>query len=177
MVTRLAEQKGLDLFLETCETLFSQNIQFVLLGDGDRVYQTAFRNIAARHPKKVSVTIKFDIAEAHRIYAGADLFLMPSYFEPCGLGQMISLCYGTVPLVHRTGGLADTITQFDPYRPSGNGFVFWQYNKEGFIRCFEHALKAYKHPDQFKALVKRAFESRFTWDNSALEYQKIYNEK
>jgi starch synthase len=176
-VGRLCHQKGLDLVLQVIDQLAEFDVQMVFVGSGGDRYHKLLETAAAKHPTKIGVYLKFGEELARRTYAGSDFFLMPSVYEPCGLGQMISMGYGTIPLVHRTGGLADTITQYDPYRGAGNGFVFWQYNKEGFIRCFEHALKAYRNQPQFQALIKRAFESRFTWDNSALEYEKMYKEQ
>lgn len=175
-VGRLCHQKGLDLLIESIEELMRFDVQLVFVGSGGDRYHRLLEACAAKYPEKIGLFLKFGEEMARRTYAASDFFLMPSVYEPCGLGQMISLCYGTIPLVHRTGGLADTISAYDPLRSFGNGFVFFQYTKEGLVFCFEQAVRAYKNPPQFNALVKRAFESRFTWDNSALEYEKIYRE-
>ncbi len=176
MVTRLAEQKGMGLFSEIADPLFSSEVQFVLLGDGDAVYKTVFRNIAARHAKKAVVSFDFDLAKAHRIYAGADFFLMPSLYEPCGLGQLISLKYGTIPVARRTGGLADTIVDADKDPKNGNGFLFEERNADKLLRAIERAIPAYRDERRFTALQEHAMRLDFSWDKSASAYQQFYKE-
>ncbi|MBL8012585.1 MAG: glycogen synthase GlgA [Candidatus Omnitrophica bacterium] len=175
-VGRLCHQKGLDILIESLDELMEHNIQLVFVGSGGERYHRLLEACAQKYPEKIGLFLKFGEEMARRTYAGSDFFMMPSVYEPCGLGQMISLCYGTIPIVHRTGGLADTITAYDPFRSTGNGFVFFQYTKEGFVFCFEQAVRAYNDKAQFKALIERAFACRFTWDKSALEYEKIYKE-
>ena len=176
MVTRLAEQKGMDLFAEIADSLLSQEVQFVLLGDGDAVYKTVFRNIAARHAKKAAVSFDFDLAKAHRIYAGADFFLMPSLYEPCGLGQLISLKYGTIPVARRTGGLADTIVDADKDPKNGNGFLFEERNADKLFKAIERAIAAYRDERRFATLQEHAMRLDFSWDKSAKAYQQFYEE-
>lgn len=174
MVTRLAEQKGLELVSEICEELFAKGAQFVILGDGDTVYRTTFRNIAARHPKQAAAFLDFNAVEAHAIYAGADFFMMPSYFEPCGLGQMISMRYGTPPIVRRIGGLADTVIDADLHPEKGNGFVFVEQRPEKLMGALKRALKAFKDKPRMTALRKTAMKADFSWDRSAEKYAQIY---
>ncbi len=176
MVTRLAEQKGMDLFAEIADSLLSQEAQFVFLGDGDGVYKTTFRNIAARHAKNAAVTFDFDLARAHQIYAGADFFLMPSLYEPCGLGQLISLKYGAIPVARRTGGLADTIVDADRDPKNGNGFLFEERSADKLLKAIERAIAAYQDERRFTALQEHAMRLDFSWDKSAKAYQQFYGE-
>ena len=175
-VGRLCHQKGLDLLIQSIDDLMRFDVQLVFVGSGGERYHKLLEACAAKYPQKIGLSLKFGEEMARRTYAASDFFLMPSVYEPCGLGQMISLCYGTIPIVYRTGGLADTIMAYDPLRSFGNGFVFFQYTQEGFVLCFEQALRAYRNQPQFQELIGRAFDCRFTWDNSALEYEKIYRE-
>ncbi len=174
MVTRLAEQKGLDILSEAADKFLSKNVQFVLLGEGDRVYHTTFRNIGKRHPKKSHVILGFDAVKAHAIYAGADFFLMPSYFEPCGLGQMISMRYGTLPIVRNVGGLADTVKDLDASPEDGNGFVFDEQSPAKLLDAIDRALKLYEDRRPFEIARKRAMEQDFSWGNSAKKYMGVY---
>jgi|CXWL01.1.fsa_nt_gi starch synthase len=173
-VGRLCHQKGLDLLIQSMDELMRSDVQLVFVGSGGERYHKLLEACAAKYPEKIGLYLKFGEEMARRTYAGSDFFLMPSVYEPCGLGQMISLAYGTIPIVHRTGGLADTIFAYDPVRSVGNGFVFFKYSQEGFALCFGQAIRAYRDQAQFQALIRRAFACRFTWDNSALEYEKIY---
>ncbi len=174
MVTRLAEQKGFELVSEICDELVAKPAQFVILGDGDAVYRTVFRNLAARHPKRVAALIGFDAIQAHAVYAGADFFLMPSYFEPCGLGQMISMRYGTLPVVRRVGGLADTVIDADLHPEKGNGFVFVEQTPEKLMAAIRRALKAFKDKPRLSMLRKTAMKTDFSWDKSAEKYAQLY---
>ncbi len=176
MVTRLAEQKGLELVSETADSFLSKPVQFVLLGEGDGVYHTTFANIGKRHPEKSSVHLGFNALDAHRIYAGADFFLMPSYFEPCGLGQMIALRYGTIPVVRKTGGLADTVRDADRDPKEGNGFVFEERIPERLLQAIERALAAFGDKKRLEALRRRGMKADFSWRQSANEYKKFYAE-
>ncbi|MGH7198610.1 MAG: glycogen synthase GlgA [Candidatus Omnitrophota bacterium] len=176
IVSRLAEQKGMDVLLESADALLSRKAQLVLLGDGDAVYKRGFGNVGRRHPGSASVHIGFNAAEAHKIYAGSDFFLMPSHFEPCGLGQMISLRYGTLPIVRRTGGLADTIEDADADPKHGNGFVFEDRRAHGFLGSVDRAIRAFRDTRRFDALRRHAMKMDFSWDVSATEYVKYYKE-
>jgi starch synthase len=173
MVTRLAEQKGLDLVSEAADRLLSKNVQFVLLGEGDAVYHTTFANIGKRHPKNSRMYLDFDGAKAHTLYAGADFFLMPSLFEPCGLGQMIAMRYGALPIVRNVGGLADTVLDADE-TAAGNGFVFDEQSPEKLLNTVGRALKLWSDKAQLAQVRKRGMETDFSWDSSAKEYLKLY---
>ena len=175
MVSRLAEQKGFDILAEAMDRLMEQDIQFVILGTGETRYEELFRGFAERYRDKISVSIKFDDTLAQKIYAGGDMFLMPSMFEPCGLSQLISLRYGTVPIVRKTGGLADTISDFDPETGKGNGFVFEDYDAGGLIWGVTQALKVYESGGEtWEKVVRNAMDSDHSWENSAKEYLKLY---
>ena len=170
-VGRLCHQKGLDLICESMDILGDLNMQMVFLGVGETKYQDVLLKMAEKYPEKVCVDITFDEKKAHQIYAGSDVFLIPSIFEPCGLSQMISLRYGTLPLVYHTGGLADTVK---PYDKNGNGFVFYMYENSSFITAVKDAVEVFHQEDVFKELVKKAFTYDFIWENSAKQYLYVY---
>ena len=175
LISRLSSQKGLDLIIEAMDRLMKLNLQFVLLGTGDEHYETAFKNFKTKYPDKTALYIGFNTALAQRIYAGSDMFLMPSRFEPCGLGQLISLRYGTIPIVRATGGLAETVVDFDADSESGNGFSFEEYSSSEMIRTVKRALKVYnEEPELWKKLVARAMSSDMSWDKSAAKYMDMY---
>jgi len=174
LVSRLTDQKGLDLLKAMSGKILQLPIQLVLLGTGDPAYERHFRLLHKRHRAKVHATIGFDNAWAHQIYAGADMFLMPSRFEPCGLGQLISLRYGTIPVVRHTGGLADTITDYDPLRGEGNGFAFRDYKPAALYEAMERAVSLFTDPARWSALVQRAMRQDWSWSRSAQEYEVLY---
>ncbi|MBC7186590.1 MAG: glycogen synthase GlgA [Calditrichaeota bacterium] len=174
MISRLADQKGFDLVAEAFPALMKMDVQLVVLGTGDPRYHKLFAGLAKRHPKKVSVNLRFDNTLAHQIEAGADMFLMPSRYEPCGLNQMYSLVYGTIPIVRATGGLADTIVDFDPRRGTGNGFVFTEYSAAAMLQAVERALAVFADQKTWLRLVKSAMRSNFSWKNSATKYVRLY---
>lgn len=176
MVTRLVEQKGLDLLTEIADAFLSGKAQFVLLGEGEAVYKTAFTNIAKRHPGKAKAFLGFDAHEAHRIYAGSDFFLMPSIFEPCGLSQLISLKYGTLPIVRHTGGLADTIRDIDTEPETGNGFVFYGRAPEKFLEAIRRAEVLFHDAARFDTIRRRGMKADFSWEKSAVQYVHFYKE-
>ena len=172
MITRLASQKGIDLFLHVAEEMLSKKAQFVVLGTGEKEYEDALRSLEARH-SNFRALLKFDRVISKKLYASADIFLMPSKFEPCGLAQMICCSYGTIPVVRATGGLYDTIT---PYGlDNSNGFNFSNYNAHDFLYAVERALEVYDNEKEWSELRKRALNSDFTWNNSAAKYMQIYN--
>jgi len=173
-VGRLCLQKGLDLIKESIDGIVNAGGQIVFTGVGDKKYHRMIEEAASRHPHHVGKLLKFDERMAHKIYAASDFFLMPSVYEPCGLGQMIALRYGSIPIVYKTGGLADTIHLYDPIHKTGNGFVFTEYTKEGFMEAVEEALKVYKHKAQMDDLLDQALRYRFSWEKSAKEYVRIY---
>ncbi|MCM8783480.1 MAG: glycogen synthase GlgA [Candidatus Omnitrophica bacterium] len=174
IITRLADQKGLDILAPIIETLCKMDLQFILLGTGDKVYHDLFEQIKARYPRKTSINLKFDADLARKIYASSDIFLMPSRFEPCGLGQMISLKYGTIPVVRKTGGLADTIIDYEPRSDTGNGFTFTTYSSVSLLEAIKRTLSVYKDKKAWMRLVKRAMDSDFSWKVSAQKYLKLY---
>lgn len=167
IVSRLAEQKGFDILAEAIEKICTMDLQLVILGTGDLKYHILLEDMVKKYPKVISLHLKFDDPLAHKIYAGSDLFLMPSKYEPCGLGQLISLRYGTIPLVFKTGGLADTVTK-------DNGFVFDSYKKEGLVKEIESAIRAFKDKKKWLKLVDKAMHCDFSWEESARKYIKLY---
>ena len=172
MITRLASQKGIDLFLHVAEEMLSKKVQVVVLGTGEKEYEEALRSLEARH-SNFRALLKFDRVISKKLYASADIFLMPSKFEPCGLAQMICCSYGTIPVVRATGGLYDTIT---PYGlDNSNGFNFSNYNAHDFLYAVERALEVYENEKEWSELRKRALNSDFTWNRSAAKYMQIYN--
>jgi starch synthase len=174
VISRLAGQKGLDLLRDIMRELLSLDVQLALLGSGDKGLESAFLQLAAQHPSKLGVRIGFDTALSHQIEAGADLFLMPSRYEPCGLNQMYSLAYGTIPVVRATGGLDDTIVQFDPATGQGNGFKFQDATPDAFFDALRHALGLFPQKTHWDKLVANAMGADFTWDRSAREYDQLY---
>lgn len=173
MVSRLAQQKGIDLLIEIAEAFLSWNAQLVLLGDGDSQYKRRLAAIFHKHPGKVATRFDFDTELAHRIYAGSDFFLMPSLFEPCGLGQLIGLAYGTLPIVRRTGGLADTIVDVS-HGARGNGLVFEKSQTQNLLEVMDRAITLFADEKRFKALRKTAMKLDFSWEHSAKEYAEYY---
>jgi len=175
LISRLSGQKGLNLIIEKIDELMKRNIQFVLLGTGDDYYEKQFRRFAEKYRDKIAVYIGFDPQLAKQIYAGSDMFLMPSRFEPCGLGQIISLRYGTVPIVRATGGLAETITDYDENRETGTGFSFKNFSSNEMLDAIDRALAVYneKH-EEWEKLIIRALKSDFSWNRSAKKYEELY---
>lgn len=174
IVTRLAEQKGIDILLEGINRFLSMNVNFVLLGTGDLKYHSKFEKIAKKYPDKTSINLKFDAELAFDIYRGADFFLMPSRFEPCGLGQMISLINGTIPIVRKTGGLADTVFEYRKETGEGNGFLFEEYSTEPFLKAIKRAINIYSEKEHLRKLRINGMKSDFSFDKSASEYEKLY---
>jgi starch synthase len=175
LVSRLVDQKGLDLIKAAMPKFMEMDVQFVLLGTGEPAYEAYFKEVEAEHPDKMSAQIGFDVVLAQKIYAGCDVFLMPSRYEPCGLGQMISLRYGTIPLVRATGGLADTIDEFDPSNMSGNGFVFSEYTEDAFFDAVKRSVSTYQSPEKWRGLISNAMACDFSCGSSANEYLTYYN--
>jgi len=176
MVTRIVEQKGFDIILPALyQVLTNPNIQFVILGTGDEIYLDQLRELKSHFPKQVSINLTYDATNPSYIYAGADLFLMPSRVEPCGLGQMIALKYGTIPLVRQTGGLNDTIDHYDMSSKRGNGFKFYNFDARDLIFQLNYAYSIYKdHPYDWQQLIINAMNSRFTIEDSAIKYIELY---
>ncbi|HEX2261105.1 MAG TPA: glycosyltransferase, partial [Candidatus Binatia bacterium] len=174
--SRLTSQKGFDLVQKIFDQLMEQQIQLVLLGSGEERYESFFVTAAARFPEKFAVRTGFDEALAHRIEAGADIFLMPSLYEPCGLNQMFSLKYGTIPLVRGIGGLKDTVVDYDAERGSSTGFVFDKYEPEALWKTLERALTAFAEKKSWTELMHRAMRMDFSWDRSAQAYSSLYEQ-
>jgi starch synthase len=174
VVSRLAAQKGIDLILDVLPELLSLDVQMVLLGTGDPAYETRLSEWHARFPAKFAVRLGFDEALAHRIEAGADIFLMPSRYEPCGLNQLYSLAYGTVPVVRKTGGLADTVVPYRPGDKKATGFVFEASHPEVLFTTLLLALQLYRDEAEWRRLMQRGMRQDFSWKQSAQEYVKLY---
>ena len=175
MVTRLVEPKGLDLVVRILDELLEhEDMQFVLLGVGDRVYEDWFRGLAWRHPTKVSSNIYFSDEMAQRIYAGASIFLMPSAYEPCGIGQLIAMRYGTIPVARATGGLVDTIIPYNKSTQEGNGYLFADYNAHDMMYTVKKALTLFRDFNSWKLLMQNAMNTDYSWARSAKEYKALY---
>ncbi len=176
MVSRLASHKGFDLVRHVLEEIIVKNkVQFVLLGTGETDLESYFKNLAHRYPKQVAIKLEYNKALSKKFYAGADMFLMPSKSEPCGLSQMIASRYGTVPIVRECGGLADTIHAYDETNGSGNGFSFTNYNAHDMMNVIGYALKLYSDQSKWSGLVKNVMNVDFSWNVSAKKYIDIYN--
>jgi starch synthase len=174
MVSRLTDQKGFDLLVEILEDLFTLDIGLVLLGTGEQKYHDLFTQVAQKYPQRAGIRIAYDDRLAHKIEAGADLFLMPSKYEPCGLNQIYSLKYGTIPVVRATGGLDDTIMNYDPATKRGNGFKFVRYDAKEFLNQIKVAISFYSQPEHWRKLVNNAMTSDFSWQRSAEAYLQLY---
>jgi len=172
IVSRLADQKGFDLIADAVDDLASLDLQLVILGTGQQRYHDLLGYVAARHPEKIALRLSFDNTLAHQIEAGCDLFLMPSKFEPCGLNQLYSLRYGTIPIVRATGGLADTVVDYDA--GNGTGFCFSGYTAKDMMAAIRKALAVYSDLDEWQELRIRAMSQDWSWDRSAQEYMQLY---
>jgi starch synthase len=179
-IGRLVEQKGVDLILQVIpHILDNHDARFVILGSGEQHFENALRELAALYPQRLLLTLGYSEELAHRIEAGSDIFLMPSRFEPCGLNQMYSLRYGTPPLVHHVGGLADTVTDATPEnleKGSATGFVFHEPSAAAMLATVERALELYRHPKPWHQLIRTAMSQDFGWTQSAAEYIRLYED-
>ncbi len=172
VVSRFATQKGFDFIVEIMERLVQEDMVLVILGNGEEYYERLLTEMAAEHPEKVRVQVKYDNVIAHKIEAGSDMFLMPSRYEPCGLNQIYSLKYGTIPVVRATGGLDDTIDE----QPAGGGtgFKFWGYDSEAFLDAILRALGTFQNKGEWTQMMKRGMAQDFSWDKPAVEYARVY---
>lgn len=177
IVSRLTDQKGFDLIAYMMdEILRTQKLQFVVVGTGEEQYENMLRYFAQKYPDKLSVTIGYSKERAHRVYACCDAFLMPSLFEPCGLSQMMSFRYGTVPIVRETGGLKDTVEAYNEYEQTGTGFSFANYNAHEMLDTLLYAIRIYYgRRREWNLLMARGMRKNFSWNESALEYEKLYD--
>lgn len=176
IISRLTDQKGLDLVSYAMERICDENTQFVIIGTGDPKYENMFRHYQWKYPERVSANILYSDKLAHKLYAAADAMLMPSLFEPCGLTQLISLRYGTIPIVRETGGLKDTVKPYNEYDGSGTGFSFANYNGDEMLGVINYSKSVYyDHRGEWDKMVKRGMETDFSWSSSARQYEGMYN--
>jgi starch synthase len=174
IVSRLAEQKGLELVAEIADGLTKKGAQLVLLGTGLPPLEAMMKKMAENHPNTIRCTIAFDAVFAQKVYAGSDMFLMPSKFEPCGLGQMIAMRYGTIPIVRATGGLKDTVTDFNEHT-GGDGFVFTDYSADALMKAADRALELFSNQEMWHTIIKRVMQKDFSWNQSARQYIDMYH--
>ena len=177
MVTRLVEQKGIDLILQITDRFLAYtDAQLIILGTGDRYYETQLWEIASRYRGRISVQLLHNEAISRRVYSGIDAFLMPSRFEPCGISQLLAMRYGAIPIVRRTGGLVDTVSFFDPTNHTGTGYAFDRYEPLDLYTCMIRAYEGFRFKEEWRKLQQRAMEQDFSWYKSAIEYLKMYRE-
>ncbi|HLJ35780.1 MAG TPA: glycogen synthase [Ktedonobacteraceae bacterium] len=176
MISRLADQKGFDLLAQIIQPLLAQGVQFVVLGIGDQHYHEMFQNLAARYPQQVAIFLTFNTELAQRMYAGSDMFLMPSKFEPCGLSQLIAMRYGCVPIVRSVGGLANTVQEYDPQTGEGNGLAFTNYDPWELFAAIVRALELYRIPRIWRKLQQRGMAADYSWHASAVRYIEVYRD-
>jgi starch synthase len=174
IVSRFAAQKGFDLIAQIMDRLAREEMIVIALGNGDKQYEEMFARLQKQFPQKIAIKIAYDNAIAHKIEGGSDMFLMPSKYEPCGLNQIYSLKYGTVPVVRATGGLDDTIEPWDARTGRGTGFKFSDYNGEALLLTIKEALKAFRDQTSWQTLMRNGMDKDFSWNNSAKEYGRIY---
>ncbi len=176
IVSRLTDQKGFDLIAYVMDELCQDAVQLVVLGTGTEQYENMFRHFAWKYPDKVSANIYYSDPMSHKIYASCDAFLMPSLFEPCGLSQLMSLRYGTLPIVRETGGLKDTVEAYNEYEKTGTGFSFTNYNAHEMLDTIRYAEQIYYDKKRdWNKIVERAMKQDFSWSNSARQYEKLYD--
>ena len=176
MVTRLAGHKGLDLLCHIARSLLQEeDCQLLILGTGESKFETFFRELQQEFPRQVAAKITFDLGLASRIYAGGDIYLMPSKSEPCGLSQMNAMRYGAIPVVHATGGLKDTVPPVDSQGEGGLGFTFQSYNAHDFAHCIKRCLHLFRSPEKFRALQKKCMSQDFSWDKPADRYMELFS--
>jgi starch synthase len=173
VVSRLAWQKGFELMMELMENKIDEKFNLIVLGAGEEKYEKFFGNLMEKYPDKVKVYLEYNNEVAHLITAGSDFFLMPSRYEPCGLNQMYSLNYGTIPIVRNVGGLADTVVDIE--NKDGNGISFNEFTVEEFESAFDKAIQLYKDKNKMKSVILKGMSADFSWNKSAKEYLDLYN--
>lgn len=176
MVSRLVSHKGLDLVMSVLDDIMALGVQLVILGTGEEKYELFFQEAANRYPGSISTNIAYDEKFAHQIYASSDMFLMPSLVEPCGLAQMIALRYGNIPIVRETGGLKDTVLEFERSTGAGNGFTFTNYDAQEMLEAIEGAVRLFHHKPSWTKIRKNAMSQDYSWKTSAKKYQTLYRE-
>jgi len=174
IISRLSEEKGIDLIIDSFEKLVKMKVRLVLLGAGQKDYHTKLEKLHRAYPNKFGLFLGFDNELAHLIEAGSDMLLMPSKYEPCGLNQMYSLVYGTIPIVRKTGGLADTVSQFNPNTGCGNGFVFEKYNTTEMMKAITSAVKMFEDKKKWNKIIENGMQIDFSWRASAKSYIELY---
>ncbi|MDD6615649.1 MAG: glycogen/starch synthase, partial [Lachnospiraceae bacterium] len=177
IVSRLTDQKGFDLIDYMMDEMCQQDLQIVVLGTGEEKYENMFRHFAWKYQGKVSANIFYSEALSHKVYASCDAFLMPSLFEPCGLSQLMSLRYGTVPIVRETGGLKDTVIPYNEYESTGTGFSFANYNAHEMFNTVKYAMSVYYNKKrEWNKLIDRGMAADFSWNSSAKKYEQLYRD-
>jgi len=174
VISRLARQKGVDILAQVVERMMAEGVGLVILGSGEEKYERLLVKMADKYPKQMSMTVAFDEALAHQIEAGCDIYLMPSLYEPCGLNQMYSLKYGTIPVVRKTGGLADTVVEVDIKKKKGTGFTFVDYDPDALWKAIAKALQCFADKELWRQLIQQAMAQDFSWSRSAGEYLRLY---
>ncbi len=174
VVSYLSPQKGLDVLLEVMSQILEKDIGFVVLGRGEESYESRFKAVEERHPGKFSIKLEINPALAHKIAAGADIFLIPSLYEPCGLNQLYSFRYGTVPVARATGGLGETVKPFDVKTKKGNGFVFKEFSSQALLEALEEALEYYAKPRLWQKIIRAGLRENFSWQSAARKYARLY---
>ena len=175
IVSRLTDQKGFDLIAHVMDEICEEDVQIVVLGTGDEKYENMFRHYAWKYPEKVSANIFYSDGLSHKIYGSCDAFLMPSLFEPCGLSQLMSLRYGTLPIVRETGGLKDTVEPYNEFEKTGTGFSFTNYNAHDMLHVIRYAVSTYYDKKrEWNKMVERAMKADFSWGTSAKRYEELY---
>jgi starch synthase len=174
MVSRLSSQKGVDLVIAALEDILNLGVSMIILGKGDKPYHTAFQHLQKKFRQYFSVSLGFNDMLAHKIYAGSDLFLMPSQYEPCGLGQIIALRYGTIPVVRKTGGLVDTISEYNQKNGTGTGFLFKDYSSDELYKAVQLAHATFQNKKHWLRIQRKAMSQNFSWQQSATQYISLY---
>jgi starch synthase len=175
MISRLDDTKGLELVDEGFDRLVALGVQMVVLGTGDEKYHKMLARLAKKYPRQLSVTLRFDNALAHLVQAGADMLLKPSRYEPNGVGQIHAMRYGTIPIVHAAGGLAETVQNYDPRAETGTGFVFKKYDADDMLKTVERAIKGFQDKKRWIKLAKNAMKQDYSWEATAEKYTKLYS--
>jgi Glycogen synthase len=176
MVSRIASQKGLDILSESLKEVLKEDVNVVILGTGEKPLEEKLKVLSDLYPEKFKLFLTFDEALAHKIYASSDFFLMPSKYEPCGLGQMIALRYGTLPIVHEVGGLKDTVDNYSEITSCGNGFSFGEYSSDALTETIKRAISIFKNSNLMLQLIRVGMSCNFSWEQSAKKYLELYKE-